>query len=144
MELEPASKGATHQDKTFSDLDCSKWGAWSKRLRRHSVTPPPLKTIVLLPSAYLLGGYATPSDEPYKTRGEHAEDRIDSVLSPFRPEVHLKSSFWARPTSHFVRQVTLRSDPVVWCSAQVKPLSQAEPGAICSFEETFCHGLISA
>lgn len=41
-----------------------------------------------------------------------------------------------RPTSHFVRQVALRSDPVVWCSAQVKPLSQAELRA---YEENgFC------
>eukprot|EP00435_Cladocopium_sp_Y103_P069420 s173_g33.t1 len=65
--------------------------------------PTQLGAAMELESAF--EGYATPSDQSYKTRGEHAE-------------------------------VALRSDPVVWCSAQVKPLSQAELRA---YEENgFC------
>lgn len=67
------------------------------------VDPALLVAAMELESAF--EGYATPSDESYKTRDEHAE-------------------------------VALRSDPVVWCSAQAKPLSQAE---LCAYEETgFC------
>ena len=92
------------------------------------MTPPPVKKIVLLLSAYLLGGYATPSDESYKTRGEHAEDknRIHSVLSRVlcpEGEVFLFGS--ANVTLCLTGGFGFRSCGLVLCASQAVEPSRA-------------------